>query len=94
MVKLLLSFESFLVKGICWCILLHFSSAKDNLLQRMVAIKRIDKPFDALECAKRTYRELAIAAHMDHENVSSTFFKKYPLTTSAYLSISLLWVRI
>nr|CDS24011.1 mitogen activated protein kinase 11 [Echinococcus granulosus] len=35
----------------------------------MVAIKRIDKPFDTLEDAKRTYRELAIMAHMDHENV-------------------------
>ncbi|KAH9284154.1 Mitogen-activated protein kinase 11 [Echinococcus granulosus] len=69
--------------GLCWTLPDRYSdltsvgsgafgvvcSAKDNLLQRMVAIKRIDKPFDTLEDAKRTYRELAIMAHMDHENV-------------------------
>ncbi|KAL5964482.1 Mitogen-activated protein kinase 14 [Taenia solium] len=45
------------------------SSALDKYLQREVAIKKLDRPFENAEFAKRTYRELAILAQMDHENV-------------------------
>ncbi|VDK87942.1 unnamed protein product [Dibothriocephalus latus] len=45
-------------------------SAKDTELNLEVAIKKLDRPFDNAEYAKRTYRELAILSHMDHENVS------------------------
>uniref|UniRef100_A0A0X3PRX8 mitogen-activated protein kinase n=1 Tax=Schistocephalus solidus TaxID=70667 RepID=A0A0X3PRX8_SCHSO len=45
------------------------SSAKDIELNLEVAIKKLDRPFDNAEYAKRTYRELAILSHMDHENI-------------------------
>ncbi|BHF71666.1 MAP kinase activity [Sparganum proliferum] len=45
------------------------SSAKDKELNLEVAIKKLDRPFDNAEYAKRTYRELAILSHMDHENI-------------------------
>nr|CDS29288.2 p38 MAP kinase MPK2 protein [Hymenolepis microstoma] len=44
-------------------------SAKDTLTNCQVAIKLLKKPFDVLELAKRTYRELAVLSHMKHENV-------------------------
>lgn len=53
----------------CLC----YSSAFDKHLQREVAIKKLDRPFENAEFAKRTYRELAILAQMDHENVSLLF---------------------
>ncbi|VDN09768.1 unnamed protein product [Dibothriocephalus latus] len=45
------------------------SSAKDMKLNIQVAIKKLDRPFDNAEYAKRTYRELAILSHMNHENI-------------------------
>ncbi len=55
----------------CWIPTCYFfSSANDSHLQREVAIKKFDRPFENAEYAKRTYRELAILSHMDHENVS------------------------
>uniref|UniRef100_A0A5K3FH00 mitogen-activated protein kinase n=1 Tax=Mesocestoides corti TaxID=53468 RepID=A0A5K3FH00_MESCO len=56
-------------------------SAHDNVLHRPVAIKRINKPFDAPEYAKRTYRELAILAHIDHENIITLIDVFTPQTT-------------
>lgn len=47
----------------------RYSSAVDQYLQRPVAIKKLDRPFENSEFAKRTYRELAILSQMDHENV-------------------------
>lgn len=41
----------------------------DRKLQMEVAIKKLDRPFENTEFAKRTYRELAILSQMDHENV-------------------------
>ena len=36
-----------------------------------VAIKKISRPFQSAIHAKRTYRELRMLKHMNHENVSS-----------------------
>ena len=36
-----------------------------------VAIKKIARPFQSAVHAKRTYRELRMLKHMNHENVSS-----------------------
>lgn len=48
----------------------NYSTAYDSRLQRRVAIKKLTKPFEDKEYAKRTHRELKILAHVDHENVS------------------------
>ncbi|CAL8092346.1 unnamed protein product [Calicophoron daubneyi] len=44
-------------------------TAYDTKLQRKVAIKKLTKPFENSEYAKRTHRELKILSHVDHENI-------------------------
>ncbi|TPP67631.1 Mitogen-activated protein kinase [Fasciola gigantica] len=44
-------------------------TAYDTRLQRRVAIKKLTKPFEDKEYAKRTHRELKILSHVDHENI-------------------------
>lgn len=45
------------------------SSARDQLTNQSVAIKKIMKPFSTPVLAKRTYRELKLLKHLKHENV-------------------------
>ena len=45
------------------------SSARDQLTNQNVAIKKIMKPFSTPVLAKRTYRELKLLKHLRHENV-------------------------
>jgi p38 MAP kinase len=45
------------------------SSAKDQLTGASTAIKKIMKPFSTPVLAKRTYRELKLLKHIQHENV-------------------------
>ena len=45
------------------------SSAKDQLTGSSVAIKKIMKPFSTPVLSKRTYRELKLLKHIQHENV-------------------------
>lgn len=45
------------------------SSAKDQLTQQAVAVKKIMKPFSTPVLSKRTYRELKLLKHLRHENV-------------------------
>ena len=45
------------------------SSAKDQLTGVSVAVKKIMKPFSTPVLAKRTYRELKLLKHIQHENV-------------------------
>ena len=47
------------------------SSAKDQLTGSSVAIKKIMKPFSTPVLSKRTYRELKLLKHIQHENVSA-----------------------
>ncbi|KAM7543131.1 hypothetical protein Aperf_G00000004568 [Anoplocephala perfoliata] len=47
----------------------YVCSAKDSVSNRLVAIKLLKRPFDVIELAKRTYRELVVLSHMKHENV-------------------------
>ncbi|EFE31556.1 MAP kinase MpkC [Trichophyton benhamiae CBS 112371] len=47
------------------------SSAKDQLTNQAVAVKKIMKPFSTPVLAKRTYRELKLLKHLRHENVIS-----------------------
>lgn len=42
----------------------------DSKTGRKVAIKKLARPFQTHIHAKRTYRELRMLKHMDHENVS------------------------
>ncbi|KKA28907.1 hypothetical protein TD95_002498 [Thielaviopsis punctulata] len=46
-------------------------SARDQLLNQSVAIKKIVKPFKTDVLAKRTYRELKLLMNLRHENVIS-----------------------
>lgn len=48
------------------------SSAKDQLTNQNVAVKKIMKPFSTPVLAKRTYRELKLLKHLKHENVGLT----------------------
>lgn len=53
------------------------SSARDQLTNQNVAVKKIMKPFSTPVLAKRTYRELKLLKHLKHENVC----KPPPLAT-------------
>lgn len=44
-------------------------SANDTLKGRMVAIKKLSRPFQSVIHAKRSYRELKLLQHMKHENI-------------------------
>jgi len=46
-------------------------SAKDQLTGVAVAVKKIMKPFSTPVLAKRTYRELKLLKHIQHENIIS-----------------------
>jgi len=48
-----------------------YSSAKDQLTQQPVAVKKIMKPFSTPVLSKRTYRELKLLKHLRHENVGN-----------------------
>lgn len=48
------------------------SSAVDQTSNQKVAIKKLARPFQSAVHAKRTYRELRMLKHMNHENVSCT----------------------
>lgn len=48
-----------------------FSSAVDTKTGQKVAIKKLARPFQSAVHAKRTYRELRMLKHMNHENVST-----------------------
>lgn len=50
------------------------SSAKDQLTGVSVAVKKIMKPFSTPVLAKRTYRELKLLKHIQHENVRTSPF--------------------
>jgi len=45
------------------------SSAIDKRTNTKVAIKKLARPFQSAVHAKRTYRELRLLKHMNHENV-------------------------
>lgn len=51
-------------------IYIFFSSALDTKTGQKVAIKKLARPFQSAVHAKRTYRELRMLKHMNHENVS------------------------
>ncbi|XP_027200188.1 mitogen-activated protein kinase 14-like [Dermatophagoides pteronyssinus] len=44
-------------------------SANDRIVKQNVAIKKISNPFQTAIHAKRTYRELKLLKHMEHDNV-------------------------
>ena len=50
---------------------MYFSSAFNTETNIKVAIKKLARPFQSSIHAKRTYRELRMLKHMDHENVSA-----------------------
>jgi serine/threonine protein kinase len=50
--------------------MLRCSSAVDTTSGQKVAIKKLARPFQSAVHAKRTYRELRMLKHMNHENVS------------------------
>lgn len=65
------------VLGKVWksVIILFYSSAVDSTNSQKVAIKKLARPFQSAVHAKRTYRELRMLKHMNHENVSYFYTK-------------------
>ena len=57
------------------------SSAKDQLTGVAVAVKKIMKPFSTPVLAKRTYRELKLLKHIQHENVRPSTLLESPFHT-------------
>lgn len=62
------SFVSRLLTLLC-IICVGCSSSIDTLHNMKVAIKKLARPFQSAVHAKRTYRELRMLKHMNHENV-------------------------
>lgn len=62
------------VHDCCWHLSTHLffsiSSADDLKTSLKVAVKKLSRPFQSIIHAKRTYRELRLLKHMNHENVS------------------------
>ncbi|XP_054926011.1 mitogen-activated protein kinase 14A isoform X4 [Dermacentor andersoni] len=56
-------------------------SAFDKEHKHKVAIKKLSRPFQSAIHAKRTYRELRLLKHMDHENVIGLLDVFTPSTT-------------
>lgn len=56
-------------------------SAFDKENKQKVAIKKLSRPFQSAIHAKRTYRELRLLKHMDHENVIGLLDVFTPSTT-------------
>ena len=53
-------------------------SAFDSVKNVRVAVKKLTRAFETVELAKRSYREIKILKHMDHENVCTVnLFSKY-----------------
>lgn len=48
---------------------LFCSSAVDTVTNTKVAIKKLNRPFQTATHAKRTFRELRLLKHMNHENI-------------------------
>lgn len=58
------------LQTLLFILFLFCSSAVDSVLGCKVAIKKLARPFQSAVHAKRTYRELRMLKHMNHENVS------------------------
>ena len=50
---------------------LTFSSAADKILQSVVAVRKVTKPFGSSILAKRALREIKLLRYLRHENVRS-----------------------
>lgn len=70
-----------LVVYVCIYELFIYSSAIDTLHNMKVAIKKLARPFQSAVHAKRTYRELRMLKHMNHENVIGECFVLHFLET-------------
>lgn len=57
-----------------------YSSAVDQETKMKVAIKKLARPFQSAVHAKRTYRELRMLKHMNHENVIGLLDVFHPST--------------
>lgn len=71
MIRLLSFFNMFnnLISYVTVLFKFVYSSAQDTLTGLKVAIKKLTRPFQTSIHAKRTYRELRMLKHMNHENV-------------------------
>lgn len=75
-------------------LLISSSSALDSKTNTKVAIKKLARPFQTHIHAKRTYRELRMLKHMDHENVSTLQFwvcGRCGLILESVIQTALIW---
>ncbi len=61
------------------------TSTEDQETGVTVAVKKITKPLSSLTMAKRTYRELMLLKHIQHENVISLLDVFYSPAADLYL---------
>ena len=59
-----------------------------------VAIKKIARPFQSAVHAKRTYRELRMLKHMNHENVSTSTHVEFTFNHTQSIDNPLLFPRL
>uniref|UniRef100_A0A8C5BT71 mitogen-activated protein kinase n=1 Tax=Gadus morhua TaxID=8049 RepID=A0A8C5BT71_GADMO len=59
-------------------------SSFDEKTCRKIAVKKLSRPFQSIIHAKRTYRELRLLKHMNHENVILLFITALPLVIPRY----------
>ena len=59
----------------------HKDSQTGQQVRVKVAIKKLARPFQSAIHAKRTYRELRMLKHMQHENVSIFYLMYYQYST-------------
>ena len=65
------------------------SSAVDSRNENKVAIKKLARPFQSAIHAKRTYRELRLLKHMNHENVIGLLDVFTPGTSMSDFQVSM-----
>lgn len=68
------------------------SSAVESTTNSKVAIKKLARPFQSAVHAKRTYRELRMLKHMDHENVCTVVFSLKCLVHFGFVFYSEIYV--
>ncbi|KAJ5702335.1 mitogen-activated protein kinase HOG1 [Penicillium malachiteum] len=69
-------------------------SAKDRILGRLVAIKKITRPFGSAILAKQAFREVKLLRYMQHENIISLTDVFISPKEDLYVVTELMWTNL
>ena len=72
----------------------HKDSQTGQQVRVKVAIKKLARPFQSAIHAKRTYRELRMLKHMQHENVSIFYLMYYQYSTDSSFYLNNLFISL